>query len=63
MEQTNKTTIKDLEEISLEQIKAEAERTGIMEEYVKVMQKLCDWHRRSEKTKWVIGEYIHPVHI
>jgi hypothetical protein len=25
---------------------------------LQVLSKLADWHRRSDTTKWVIGEYL-----
>lgn len=25
---------------------------------LQILSKLVDWHRRSDRTKWVIGEYL-----
>jgi hypothetical protein len=29
-----------------------------VEKELNILEKLSDWHKRSNKTKWIIGEYL-----
>jgi len=30
-----------------------------VEKELSVLEKLSEWHKRSEKTRWIIGEYLN----
>ncbi|MFX0203219.1 MAG: hypothetical protein ACFFCW_44515 [Candidatus Hodarchaeota archaeon] len=33
--------------------------TKSVEKELSILEKLSDWHKRSDKTRWIIGEYLH----